>query len=290
MLKHLIILANLTLVFGYSGTRKEKLKWDVMYTPETCPIKVQYGDMALIYFNIYKKLDGVDGYDSNPFVFEGGFDMPSYFEKVEMTREESQKGKEGAKVTVTRGQYPLHVRRSTAFKVKTKGNLETFWIRGIEQAILGMCMGEKRTLYIPGHMTYDKTKSSGGAVKLELDVYKVEPGLRTIEEFSLFDLDNDGKLDEDEFENYLNKESVDLFFRKHPYAERRPDDDFQSLNLKRSSGKNMFKRKDANQDKLLSFEEFKTFGSEERHHWDKTWDLRTREGQEELHGKKEKDE
>jgi len=214
MIKYLIILANLTTVFGFFGKRKDELKWDVTYTPKKCKNTVEYGDQAFIFYKAYKKLKGEDGYEAD--FFDRSFHDKPY-------------------------RFPVGME---------------YVIRGLDEGIIGMCVGEKRTLYIPDHMAYGMEGSEGGgtketpggALKFEVEVYEVEPGHRSPAVFKDMDLNADRYLNKDEVRKYLKL----AFYQRHPNAS---EVDFQSANQEEWV-EYIFKDEDSNKDGWISFREF----------------------------------
>jgi len=256
MLKHLIVLANLTLVFGFFGERREKLTWDVTHTPGQCPITVRYGDKVFIYYKAYRKLEGVAGYEAE--TFEEYWAAPISKTKKEKIEENSMERSNNFDAAID-GPFPVHVRRGTWSLPSDKNYKMVEISRGLDVGIIGMCLGEKRALYVPKHLSLGKYKTDAkpiGAVKFEVEVMQVNPGLRPFEVFKDLDLNNDSNLSMDEVEKYLKQE----FYNERNTGE----DEFQRFNGEHRWVANRFRSEDINRDNKLSFEEFEVVGVEER--------------------------
>ncbi|XP_040296824.1 peptidyl-prolyl cis-trans isomerase FKBP7 [Bufo bufo] len=83
-------------------------------------------------------------------------------------------------------------------------------IKGLDIALMDMCPGEKRKVFIPpslgyGETGYDKIPPNA-TLMFEIELLGISKGPRSLEAFLQIDLDNDKFLTKDEISHYLTEE------------------------------------------------------------------------------------
>ena len=104
--------------------------------------------------------------------------------------------------------YPNSFSRNEPFKFQLGvGQV----IKGWDQGLIGMCVGEKRKLVIPSHLGYGEhgagDKIPGGATLVfEVECLDVEAGPPPVNVFGEIDGNKDGLLSREEVSDYLKKQ------------------------------------------------------------------------------------
>lgn len=130
-------------------------------------------------------------------------------------------------------------------------------IRGLDEGIIGMCIGEKRVFFIPDHMAYGLTGSKGGGtdetpagdLKFEVEIYEVTPGHRSPAIFKQMDLDGD---------KYLTVKEVGKYMRLAYEQRHEEDNSVEHLTEEHEIewARHIFSTEDKNRDGYISFVEF----------------------------------
>ncbi len=81
-------------------------------------------------------------------------------------------------------------------------------IKGWEEGVLGMCVGEKRTLIVPPELGYGKHGAGDiipgdATLYFDIELVDTEEGPTPVNVFKQIDLDDDSKLSKEELSGYL---------------------------------------------------------------------------------------
>merc|ERR1712050_759788 len=82
-------------------------------------------------------------------------------------------------------------------------------IKGWEEGVLGMCIGEKRTLIVPPELGYGDQGAGevipgGATLNFDIELLETEEGPQPVNVFKQIDMDNDAALSREELSVYLN--------------------------------------------------------------------------------------
>ncbi|XP_064598050.1 uncharacterized protein LOC135464554 [Liolophura sinensis] len=125
-------------------------------------------------------------------------------------------------------------------------------IKGWDQGLMGMCVGEKRKLTIPPHLGYGDqgagdTIPGGATLIFDVELLSIGDGPKPQNVFKEIDADNDKKLSKDEIRGYLKKQTEE----HGDEIEDMPDAE-QSEHMIEE----IFKHEDKDKDGFISHEEF----------------------------------
>jgi FK506-binding protein 14 len=84
-------------------------------------------------------------------------------------------------------------------------------IKGWDEGILGMCVGEKRKLIVPPHLGYGEQGAGdvipgGATLHFDVELLGIEDGAPVVNVFKEIDLDGDQQVSRDELNGYLVKQ------------------------------------------------------------------------------------
>ncbi|CAG7831013.1 unnamed protein product [Allacma fusca] len=131
-------------------------------------------------------------------------------------------------------------------------------IKGWDQGLLNMCVGEKRKLVVPPHLAFGEPGAGdivppGTTVFYETELLRVEKSAPTLNVFREIDTNSDGQLNRDEVSEYLNKqlqgmESEDI--QEDEEEMRKALEEHDKL------VEEIFQHEDKDKNSIISFEEF----------------------------------
>jgi len=84
-------------------------------------------------------------------------------------------------------------------------------IKGWEEGVLGMCIGEKRTLIVPPELGYGDQGAGevipgGATLNFDIELLETEEGPQPVNVFKQIDMDNDAALSREELSVYLKQQ------------------------------------------------------------------------------------
>ena len=94
-------------------------------------------------------------------------------------------------------------------------------IKGWDEGILGMCVGEKRKLIIPSHLGYGKRGSpgripGGATLYFEIELLDIQEGPQKKNVFKEIDANVDREISKEELKTYLDKQVQNLVIIQSP--------------------------------------------------------------------------
>ncbi|XP_071103494.1 uncharacterized protein [Haliotis cracherodii] len=122
-------------------------------------------------------------------------------------------------------------------------------IKGWDEGLLDMCVGEKRTLTIPSDLGYGETGSGdkippGATLKFDVEMVDIQDGEAPPNVFKQIDSDGDKKLTQDEVSNFIKDQMKDS---------GAPSEDDEAHNKMVSE---IFSHEDKDKDGYISHDEF----------------------------------
>jgi FK506-binding protein 14 len=79
-------------------------------------------------------------------------------------------------------------------------------IRGWDEGVLGMCVGEKRNLIVPPELGYGDVIPGGATLNFEIELIDTEVGPQPVNVFSQIDENKDNNLSREELSGYLKSQ------------------------------------------------------------------------------------
>jgi len=130
-------------------------------------------------------------------------------------------------------------------------------IRGWEEGVLGMCIGEKRKLIVPPELGYGDQGAGqvipgGATLYFDIELLETESGPAPVNVFKQIDIDNDAALSREELSTYL-KEQVEAM------AQAGGEQAEQAQEMLKDQDKlveEIFSHEDKDKDGYISHEEF----------------------------------
>lgn len=130
-------------------------------------------------------------------------------------------------------------------------------IKGWEEGIVGMCVGEKRKLIVPPELGYGEQGAGdvipgGATLHFDVELLEVEEGPTPVNVFKQIDLDDDSHISREELSGYL-KQQVEAM------KDAGGDQEEQARQMEGDQDKlveEIFSHEDKDKDGLISHEEF----------------------------------
>eukprot|EP00095_Tigriopus_kingsejongensis_P011665 maker-scaffold59_size442576-snap-gene-0.26 protein:Tk11665 transcript:maker-scaffold59_size442576-snap-gene-0.26-mRNA-1 annotation:"fk506-binding protein 7 precursor" len=130
-------------------------------------------------------------------------------------------------------------------------------IKGWEEGIVGMCVGEKRKLIVPADLGYGEQGAGdvipgGATLYFDVELLEVEEGPTPVNVFKQIDLDDDTQISREELSGYL-KQQVDAM------KQAGGDQEEQARQMEGDQDKlveEIFSHEDKDKDGFISHEEF----------------------------------
>jgi len=130
-------------------------------------------------------------------------------------------------------------------------------IKGWEEGVLGMCVGEKRQLIVPPELGYGEQGAGdiipgGATLYFDIELIDVEEGPEPVNVFKQIDLDDDLQLSRDELSSYLKQQVEQMKNAGGEQAEQAN----QMMNDQDKLVEEIFSHEDKDKDGFISHEEF----------------------------------
>jgi len=131
-------------------------------------------------------------------------------------------------------------------------------VKGWDQGLLDMCVGEKRKLVVPPHLGYGEHGAGevipgGSTLYFETELLKIETAPPTVNVFKEIDEDSDSQLSRDEVSAYLKKQMDTL---QKEGADEENEEVKKALEDHDKLVEEIFQHEDADKNGFITHEEF----------------------------------